>query len=223
MFRNRVHLLTSTAAWMAGAGLMAMAPSPVDEERDLRRAFAARRWAMPTCTAEAVPTATTTARSDVQGVELRPLRPDDSAAVLAVFAGMGLHSRELRFLASKSGLTEADVQHLTAVDGWNHVGVLAMARRDRPIGIARFIRDRADQDSAEVAVEVVDDWQGRGVGTQLLLELRQRAVDAGVRRLKVFVSPDNSAVHRLLARMPGAVTMLSTDRWMTEYVVGLDR
>ena len=181
---------------------------------------------MPTCITEVVPTAIgtgTTVRSGDEGVELRPLRPDDSAAVLAVFAGMGSHSRELRFLASKTRLTGSDVRHLTAVDGWNHVGVLAVARRARPIGIARFIRDRVDHDSAEVAVEVVDEWQDRGVGTQLLLELRQRAVDAGVRRLKVFVSPDNSAVLRLLARMPGAVTMLSTDRWMTEYVVWLDR
>ena len=178
------------------------------------------------CITEALPAAIdtgTTLRPGADGVELRPLRPDDSAAVLAVFAGMGPRSRELRFLASKTRLTGADVRQLTAVDGRNHVGVLAVARRARPIGIARFIRDRIDHESAEVAVEVVDEWQDRGVGTRLLLELRQRAVEAGVRRLKVFVSPDNSAVLRLLARMPGAVTMLSTDRWMTEYVVRLDR
>src|SRR5690349_14994016 len=99
---------------------------------------------MPTCITEAVPTAVGTGaptRSGVEGVELRPLRPDDSAAVLAVFAGMGPRSRELRFLASKTRLTGADVRHLSAVDGWNHVGVVAVARRARPIGIARFIRD----------------------------------------------------------------------------------
>ena len=202
MFRNRLHLLLPTTAWIAGVS------------------------AMPTCTTDAVPPAIATGaitRSGAEGVELRPLCPDDSAAVLAVFAGMGTHSRELRFLASKTRLTEADVRHLTGVDGRNHVGVLAVARPDRPIGIARLIRDHVDHDLAEVAVEVVDEWQDRGVGTELLLELRERAVDAGVRRFKVFVSPDNSAVHRLLARMPGAVTMLSTDRWTTEYLVWLDR
>ena len=39
-----------------------------------------------------------------------------------------------------------------------------------PLGVARFVR-RDEPGTAEVAVTVVDDWQGRGVATALLERL----------------------------------------------------
>ena len=42
------------------------------------------------------------------------------------------------------------------------------------VGIARFVRD-ADAPEAEIAFEVVDDWQGRGVGRRLVAELARAA------------------------------------------------
>ena len=37
----------------------------------------------------------------------------------------------------------------------------------RGVGVARYIRDAHDQHAAEIAVTTVDDWQGRGLGTEL--------------------------------------------------------
>ena len=108
-------------------------------------------------------------RPDGAGVELRALAPGDSAAVLAVFAGMGSRSRWLRFLAAKPRLTSADLRRLTAVDRLDHVAVVASTPHDhRPVGIARFVRASDDARSAEVAVAVADAWQRQGVGTLLL-------------------------------------------------------
>ncbi|GAA2150476.1 hypothetical protein GCM10009844_31450 [Nocardioides koreensis] len=154
-------------------------------------------------------------------VELRPLRPGDSAAVLAVFAGMSPRSRELRFLAPKPRLSTADVRRLTAVDRRDHVALLATSAH-KPIGIARFIRDRNDPESAEVAVAIVDHWHHQGVGSTLLDALVQRAVEVGVRRFTALVSHDNTAVHRLLHRSASGLSRIGMDRWTVEYAMSLE-
>jgi GNAT superfamily N-acetyltransferase len=43
------------------------------------------------------------------------------------------------------------------------------------LGIARYVRHVSRPDAAEVAVTVIDDWQGRGLGTLLLEAVSGRA------------------------------------------------
>ena len=155
-------------------------------------------------------------------VTLRTLEPGDSAAVLAVFAGMGPRSRELRFLGPKPRLTDLDLQALTAVDQHDHVAILAYtAHDDRPIGIARFIRDGSAPESAELAVEVADARQRDGVGTILVRALMRRALEVGVQRFTVLVSRDNLTVLRMLRRHPAGSSLTRIEGGTAEYVVPL--
>jgi RimJ/RimL family protein N-acetyltransferase len=107
---------------------------------------------------------------------------------------------------------DGDVRHLVTL-GREASG------QDRPAALC-VVRD--DAASAEVAVEVVDDWQGRGVGTVVLRALVRRAVEVGVRRFTLVVSDDNRAVQRLLQRAPGSVFRVDADRGTLEYVLALD-
>jgi RimJ/RimL family protein N-acetyltransferase len=66
------------------------------------------------------------------------------------------------------------------------------------VGIARYIRQPGDPQTAEIAVTVVDGWQGRGVGTELIRRLSRRAWRAGVRRFTAVATADNVAAVRLL-------------------------
>jgi RimJ/RimL family protein N-acetyltransferase len=156
-------------------------------------------------------------------VELRPLEHGDTHTVLEVFTGLGARSRELRFLTPKPRLTAADLRGLTQVDRHHHVAIVAVSGRlRRPIGIARFVRDREDPRTADVAVAVVDDWQDRGVGTLLVTALAQRAGEVGVRRFTVLVSTGNEPVLRLLHRSGARTHGRAIDRETAEYVVRLD-
>ncbi|WP_395695634.1 GNAT family N-acetyltransferase [Nocardioides sp.] len=174
-------------------------------------------------TSTTIPTGLGSEAAASSGVTLRTLDRGEAAVVLAVFAGMGPRSRALRFLAPKPRLTGGDVRRLAAVDQHDHVAVLASSAHDGlPVGIARFIRDRDVPQSAELALDVVDQWQGRGVGTLLLDAIVRRAVALGVRRATVLVSSDNVAVLRLLARFPGgAVSSVGVERGVAEYAVSL--
>lgn len=133
-------------------------------------------------------------RSEViRGITVRPLRNGETTAVQAVFDRLGPRSRLLRFGGAKTVLTQYDLEHLARVDETHHVLVALV--KGAPVGIARLVRDGA---SAEVAVEVVDEWQGRGVGTLLMERLAADARAAGIARLHAVVDPDNTASRALM-------------------------
>jgi RimJ/RimL family protein N-acetyltransferase len=129
------------------------------------------------------------------GITIRPLRNGETHAVQAVFDRLGPHSRLMRFGGAKPMLSARDLEQLSRVDGDHHV-LLALVD-SVPIGIARLVRDGA---SAEVAVEVVDEWQGRRVGTILMKHLAADARAAGIERLHAYVVPDNAASRALMRR-----------------------
>ena len=90
----------------------------------------------------------------------------------------------------------------------------------RGAGIARYIRDPDDPGAAEIAVTIADDWQGRGLGTELLARLSDRARQAGIGRFTATVAADNAAMTRLLWKMGAELTGRS--RGTVDYEVVLE-
>ena len=131
-------------------------------------------------------------------VRIRELGPGDGDVIDTVFAGLSPRSRYLRFQHPVTELSAATRGSLTALDGRTHVALAAFAQ-GQPIGIVRII-DLGDG-SGELAVEVVDRWQGCGVGTQLLQAARDRAVDLGYRELVGELLVVNAAAHAALRRV----------------------
>lgn len=142
-------------------------------------------------------------------IRVRHMDRTDHRALREVFAGLSDFSRYRRFHGPMAALTPAAEARLLDLDGHRHVAVLAEGRerrRWRPVGIARYVREPDDR--AELAIEVVDAWQGRGVGTRLVRELTEHARRGGVRELYGDVLVDNQPVQRLLSKgLPGARTI----------------
>jgi RimJ/RimL family protein N-acetyltransferase len=144
--------------------------------------------------------------------------------VLDVFAGLGRRSRELRFLTgARPALSPTELQHLTDVDHHRHAALVAESPDGRAVGIARFCRDPEDDSSAEVAIAVVDTWQGRGVGRRLASALAARARQVGVRRFTMEMRSDNEAALQLLLRISPDAERVVLDRELTAYAATLDR
>ena len=131
-------------------------------------------------------------------VRIREIGPGDGAVVDEVFAGLSPRSRYLRFQAPVAELSAATRRSLTSLDGCTHVALAAFCR-GRPIGIVRIIDLGGGR--GELAVEVVDRWQGCGVGTELLLTARNRAAELGYRELVGEMLVVNGAVHAALRRV----------------------
>jgi ribosomal protein S18 acetylase RimI-like enzyme len=154
----------------------------------------------------------------VEGLTIRTLRHDDRKTVAALFARLGDGSRTKRFCGAKPQLTAGELAMLSRVDDDHHVLVGYVDGDPEPAAIARLVRDG---DSAEVAFEVADVYQGRRIGTTLARVLAADARAAGIRHLVATVCGENDAMVSLLRRIGHSirVTWLGRER---ELVVGLE-
>ena len=69
----------------------------------------------------------------------------------------------------------------------------------QPVGICRYVR--TGPDSAEIAFEVVDAEQGRGIGSALVDAVTTVAQANGITRLEATVEPGNNASVSMLGRL----------------------
>jgi len=139
---------------------------------------------------------------DGSKVLIRQVQPADAQLLADGFARLSPQSRRLRFLARKDQLSAAELRYFTDVDHHGHEALGALNQADgRGVGIARYVRDAGDPHAAEIAVTIVDDWQGRGLGTELLTRLSARARSEGIRRFTALVADDNVAMAALLRNM----------------------
>ena len=139
---------------------------------------------------------------DGSAVLIRPVRPADAGLLEDGFAGLSDRSRRLRFLGPKASLSAAELRYFTDVDHRDHEALGALDHaRGGGVGIARYVRDREDPHAAEIAVTVIDGWQGRGLGTELLARLSERACQEGIRRFTAAVAADNAAMTGLLRNL----------------------
>ncbi|GAA4558489.1 GNAT family N-acetyltransferase [Pseudonocardia xishanensis] len=140
---------------------------------------------------------TTTVHPDIgAAVRLRDLGPGEEDVLDAVFAGLSATSRYRRFHYGTPALTPAVRASLAAVDGERHLAVAAFVG-DEPVGIARLIATGGGR--ADLAVEVVDAWQGRGVGGRLVHTVLVRGAEAGFTTVDADVLSTNGPMLGLLA------------------------
>ena len=159
---------------------------------------------------------------DGSAVLIRPVRSTDAPLLADGFDRLSAASRQMRFLGVKKQLSAAELRYLTDVDHHDHeaLGALDLAG-GHGVGIARYVRDADDPQAAEIAVTIVDDWQGRGLGTELLARLSDRARQEGVCRFTALTDASNVAVAALL-RNAGA-RLVGRGRGTVEYEITLTR
>jgi GNAT superfamily N-acetyltransferase len=158
---------------------------------------------------------------DGSRVRIRRLRNSDSELLLRGFRRLSPESRYRRFLSPTPKLSERTVRHLIEIDHRNHEALVAVDEEVREgVGVARCVRDPARPSAAEVAVTVVDDWQGRGLGTLLLEAITMRAREEGVDTFTALMLVENSEMMDLLQRL-GAVRVLDRAAGTVEVEVHL--
>jgi RimJ/RimL family protein N-acetyltransferase len=132
---------------------------------------------------------------------LRTIEPEDRDAIAAGFDELSDESRYRRFLSAVPRLSSSTLRYLTDVDHHHHEAVIAFSHEGEPMGVARYVREDPESDSAEVAVTVVDRWQGRGLGTALLARLTDRAREEGVQRFTATALATNNEMIDLLRNL----------------------
>lgn len=141
--------------------------------------------------------------ADGRTVRVLPLGPDDAVPEQAFIEGLSHDSRYRRFHAGLPALPPSVLRRLVDVDQQTHVALAARVGTRGPIvADARYVRD-ADGLQAEFALTVADEWQGRGLGRQLLVRLARHAHAQGISLLKGGVLWDNRPMIGLVERLGG--------------------
>jgi GNAT superfamily N-acetyltransferase len=139
---------------------------------------------------------------------VRPVRPSDKILLEIGLEALSRESRYRRFLSPIREFTESQLAYLTEVDGVNHVALLAAVRVEGAHvggGVARYVRDPDEPDTAEFALTVTDDMQNKGLGTRLTELLIEVARANGYRTLVGLVQRDNRPMLAVLEKL-GATT-----------------
>jgi ribosomal protein S18 acetylase RimI-like enzyme len=148
--------------------------------------------------------ATYTAREglgDGSQIEIRSLRPEDEADMLAAIGRTSTQSLQRRFFVVKRGFSEKERAFFMDIDFRNHVALAALAQEDGRtviVGGGRYIVFEPGR--AEMAFVVIDDWQGRGIGSILLRHLIKIARNAGLQELTAEVLPENAAMLKVFGK-----------------------
>jgi GNAT superfamily N-acetyltransferase len=135
--------------------------------------------------------------------EVRPITPDDKSLLASGFEQLSERSRYLRFLGAMPALSRRQLAYLSELDHRNHVAV-GVLHDGEPVAVGRWVRFEQEPSDADVAITVVDDHQGRGVGRIVIEVLAMIARHRDVRWLHFDVLAENTAMLRMLDRL-GAV------------------
>jgi RimJ/RimL family protein N-acetyltransferase len=130
---------------------------------------------------------------DGSSVEIRALRPEDRDKMLSAVSRSSNESLHRRFFAVRRHFTDRELNFYLNVDFTTHVALVAVlgeTDRDLIIGGARYVA--IEPGIAEIAVTVVDEYQGQGVGTLLIRHLVNIARQAGLKEVCAEVLPSNS-------------------------------
>lgn len=158
---------------------------------------------------------------DGSRVRIRQWSSSDRELLVRGFYRLSPTSSYRRFLSASPVLTSEMVHQLTDIDHRDHEAMLALGDHGREgLGIAHYVRSLERPDVAEVALTVIDDWQGRGLGTLLLDVISARARQEGIKTFTALMLAENREMRDLLDRL-GPVRVIDQERGTVEVEVAL--
>jgi len=103
-------------------------------------------------------------------VLLRPVKISDEPLLKDLFYSLSDQSLYQRFISTRKDMPHARLQEFVIIDYTNQMSIMAVIKdegKEVAIGLGQYLIN-ADSHTAEVAFAVGDDYQGKGVGTELL-------------------------------------------------------
>jgi RimJ/RimL family protein N-acetyltransferase len=153
-----------------------------------------------------------------QRVRIRALRPCEDGSIREFYARLSARTRYLRFFSPMPSLPDSVMRMLTCADYGRCLALVAehvTSSGREIIGLGSY--NAIDDQHAEVALVVRDDWQRQRVGTTLADRVLQAAERRGFHRFTALVHSDNRAIRRLLRNI-GDVVSATIDGTLSELV-----
>ena len=134
--------------------------------------------------------------------ELRPLLPSDRLEYMDLLSKLSPESRRLRFFTA-SLPSEKLINYLLGIDFINHFAWVVLDRSTSPhqgCGVARLIRSDPDPWRAEAAFAVIDEHQGKGIGSVSLGAIGVAARAIGITTVTGQILDENAAMRHVFQK-----------------------
>jgi GNAT superfamily N-acetyltransferase len=150
------------------------------------------------------------ALGDGSHVRLRQGDRSDRELLLRGLDRLTAGSRYRSYLLPMDAVSERTVRYLTEIDHHDHEAMIALDdRTGEGVGVARYLRTPDRPGVAEVAIAVIDEWRGRGVGRALLEVISARAREEGV---TTFTALMPATSHEMRARLESLGQVRTVDQ-----------
>jgi acetyltransferase len=137
-------------------------------------------------------------------ITIRPIHPNDADDLQNTFMRLSTQSIYLRFLSFKKALTDEEALRLATVDYNTQMAFVATMNENGHeivVGVSRYaLLDKVHPKTAESAVIVGDEFQGRGIGKLLLWKLVNYAKAKGFDHLRGNLDMGNTRMLDLIKR-----------------------
>jgi acetyltransferase len=153
---------------------------------------------------------------------IRPIHPDDAQMLQDMVQSLSAQSRYYRFVSSMPELPPAMLSRLTLIDYDREMALVAIyrVRREEPghetemveriVGVSRYITN-PDKASCEFSLVVADDFNGKGLGSRLMLSIMEEARDKGLDEIEGLVLANNPGMLRLMKGLGFQIKPFSDD------------
>jgi acetyltransferase len=161
---------------------------------------------------------------DGSEMRVRPIRPEDATMERAFVASLSEQTRYMRFQHHLPELTPQMLARFTQIDYDRELALVALegsGEDERIRGVARYVAN-PNVISAEFAIVVGDDMQGKGLGFALMTKLLAAAREVGYRYIEGSVLTGNSGMLRLMAALGFRVERDENDSGVVRVVKDLD-
>lgn len=144
---------------------------------------------------------------------VRPIRPEDAEMHQTFVRGLSEETKYYRFMSTMHELTPKLLVRFTQIDYDREMALLAVMEQDGAeveLGVARYVIN-ADRDSCEFALVVGDAWQGKGIGSKLMISLMDVAREKGLRSIEGDVLSANHNMLKLMSALGFGITASDED------------
>jgi len=136
-------------------------------------------------------------------VTIRPIRPEDEPQMVRFHETLSDRSVYLRYfhlMNLEQRTTHERLTRICFIDYDREMALVAETTNHEIIGVGRMSKIHGTRE-AEVAVLISDQWQGRGLGKELLARLLVAGADEKLSRLTADILPDNRGVMRICEKL----------------------
>ncbi|HXF61595.1 MAG TPA: bifunctional acetate--CoA ligase family protein/GNAT family N-acetyltransferase, partial [Caldilineaceae bacterium] len=141
-------------------------------------------------------------------VRIRPIRPEDEPLMIEFTTALSPNNLYLRYfhaVSVSSLVSHEQLARLCFVDYNREMALVAVrtdpkTRRPQVIAHGQLTKLHGSND-AEFAIQVRDEYQGTGLGTELLSRLLEIARNEGIERVVAEIMPENTGMRRVCDKL----------------------